>query len=741
MNIRYIKQSGLFHLSNNSISYIMKIMENRQLGQVYFGRRITGHPDFHHRDERMHRTISSYPFENDTSFSLEHILQEFPSYGTSDFRMPALEIQQENGSLITSFVYSHHQIYHGKPDLPHLPATYGNETDDVMTLEIHLKDTLIQAEAILYYSIFRDYAAIARSVNIINHGAKALNLTTVMSMCLDLPDSDYEMIHFSGAWAREREKTLRHLEPGIQSIGSLRRHSSHQHNPFFILKRPSTTEHNGDAFGFALLYSGNFLAQIEVDGHHTSRIMAGIHPAQFTWHLEPSESFQTPEAILCMTNDGLNSLSQNFHGLYRRHLIRGYWKERSSPILLNSWEAAYFNFTEESLLSMAKRAYACGVELFVLDDGWFGTRDNDKTSLGDWFPDIRKLPEGISGFSEKIHNIGLLFGLWIEPEMISKDSALFLQHPDWLIQTPGRTPCHGRNQYVLDFSRKEVRENIFRQIDSILSNSNIDYLKWDMNRSITDCFSALLPAYRQQEVFHRYILGVYELYERILQKYPKLLIESCSGGGGRFDPGMLYYAPQGWISDNTDAIDRLTIQYNTSMGYPLRSMGSHVSSSPNHQAGRTTPLETRANVAYFGTFGYELDFSKLSDEECGKIKEQILFMKKYQSLIHTGSFYRLLDPQGNNRMAAWMVVSKDGSQALVAYYRLLNEVNAPYHSLKLHGLSEKGLYRITPGNLTCYGDELMYAGFIISDNSCGRVFDNSIKTYDFYSRIFILERL
>ncbi len=741
MNIEYTEHAGLFHLSNNAVSYIIKLLENGQLGHVYFGRRLMGHPDFNHRNERMHRTISSYPFENDTSFSLEHILQEFPAYGTSDFRIPALEIQQENGSLITSFVYSRHRIYQGKPALPQLPATYGNEPDDVMTLEIHLEDELIQTEAVLYYSIFRNYAAIARSAKIINHGTQPLNLTAIMSMSLDLPDSDYEMVHFSGAWARERGKVLRHLAPGIQSVGSLRGHSSHQHNPFFILKRPFTTEHSGEALGISLLYSGNFLAQVEVDPHCTSRVMIGIHPAQFCWHLKPGEAFQTPEALLCITENGLNSLSQTFHGLYRNHLLRGYWKHRAKPILLNSWEAAYFNFTEASILSMAKTAYDCGIELFVLDDGWFGNRNNDKTSLGDWFPNYNKLPDGIRGLSKKIHEIGLLFGLWIEPEMISRESELFHKHPDWLIQTPGRTPCHGRNQYVLDFSREEVRENIFRQIDALLSNAEIDYLKWDMNRSITDCFSASLPSFRQQEVFHRYILGVYNLYEQLLDKYPRLLIESCSGGGGRFDPGMLYYAPQGWISDNTDAIDRLVIQYNTSMGYPLCCMGSHVSSSPNHQAGRATPLDTRANVAYFGTFGYELDFTKLTDLERKKNREQVVFMKKYQNLIHTGLFYRLLDPQENNRIAAWMTVSEDGTQALVAYYRMLNEVNAPYRTLKLCGLEEKKLYRITPGNLTCYGDELMYAGLIISDNSCGRVFDNSLKTYDFYSKIFILEQV
>lgn len=576
MNIVYHDNTKTFHLYNDSISYIMTIMRNGHLGQLYFGKRIRDKEDFSYFLETCERPMTSYLYENDRTFSLEHIRQEYPVFGTTDYRQPAVEVRQENGSRISEFRYKGHEITAGKPVLPGLPATYTETDEEAMTLTVTLEDAVTKVQAELLYTIFVRGGVLARSVRFHNGGTQTVRLDRAMSLCLDLPDREYVWQQLSGCWARECHIHTRNLEPGITAIGSMRGNSSHEHNPFLVLRRPHTDERQGEAIGFSLIYSGNFRIQAEVDAHDTLRVMAGIDPETFEWKLESGEIFQTPEAVMVYTDRGLNHMSQTFHKLYQRRLARGYWRDRVRPVLNNNWEATYFDFTESKLVEIAARAKACGVELFVLDDGWFGARSSDRAGLGDWKANRDRLPNGITGLAERIEAMGMRFGLWFEPEMTNKDSDFYRAHPDWILATPERSQSHGRYQYVLDFSRKEVVDAIYKQMADILREARISYIKWDMNRSITECYSAGWPADRQGEIYHRYILGVYDLYERLTTEFPQVLFESCSSGGGRFDPGMLYYAPQGWVSDDSDAIERLKIQYGTSLCYPIKIGRAHV---------------------------------------------------------------------------------------------------------------------------------------------------------------------
>ena len=741
MGIIFQENTGEFHLYNGQISYLMKILRNGQLGQLYFGKKIPPKEDYGYLLENRYRPASAYVFDNDYSFSLEHLKQEYPAYGTTDFRMPALEILQPNGSRITDFQYVSHKIYKGKPALKGLPATYTESEEEADTLELLLRDELLQIEMTLVYTIFRQENAIARSVRFENKGTAACQITRAMSLSLDLPDADYEWIQFSGAWGRERYVKTRVLQQGIQSVNSTRGGSGHFHNPFVMLKRPTADEFQGEVMGFSLVYSGNFLAQAEVDTYDVTRMMIGINPFGFSWRLEPEEEFQTPEAVMVYSAEGMNGMSQTFHRLYRTRLARGYWRDRERPVLINNWEATYFDFTEEKLLDIARTAKEDGVELFVLDDGWFGTRYGETSGLGDWTPNLKRLPDGIKGLSEKIEALGLKFGLWFEPEMVNKDSDLYRSHPDWIIQTPGRHASHGRKQYVLDFSRKEVVDHIYEMVAALLREAKISYIKWDMNRYITECFSQAYEANRQGEIFHRYILGVYELYDRLNREFPQILFESCASGGGRFDPGLLYYAPQCWTSDDSDALERQKIQYGTSYVYPISSMGAHVSITPNHQLNRITPLKTRGYVAAFGAFGYELDLARLTQEEREIVREQIRFVKKYRKLIHTGTFYRLLSPFEGN-FTAWMVVSQDRRQAIVAYFKTLNDVNREYRRLRLKGLDQSLIYHMSEegkGQREFYGSELMNIGIITTDASAGEIPQGEEPCCDFWSRMIILE--
>ena len=737
MSVFYHEKSQTFHLTNGRISYLMKVLPNGTLGQLYFGRAIRDRENFDHLLEFASRPMSSCVFEGNPCFSLEHCRQEYPSHGSTDFRRPAVELRQPNGSRITSFVYHSHTVAPGKPTLDGLPATYCEQDSEAETLTIRLRDELLNVSVYLNYTLFASHPALARSARIVNEGGLELHLTHAMSLSLDLPDREYELLHFSGAWGRERHLKVRRLEQGVQSVESLRGHSSHNHNPFVMLRRPGTDEDQGEVLGFSLVYSGNFLAQAEVDTWDTTRITLGINPFGFDWKLEPGEGFQTPEAVAVYSHQGMGAMSRTFHTLYRSRLARGEWRDRPRPILINNWEATYFNFDEDKLVSIAQAAKRDGVELFVLDDGWFGARRSDRAGLGDWIANPELLPQGIPGLAERIEALGMRFGLWFEPEMVNRDSDLYRAHPDWLLQTPGRTPSHGRNQFVLDFSRPEVVDRVHAMMADILSGAKVSYVKWDMNRSITEAYSAALPPDRQGEVFHRYILGVYDLYERLTSAFPHVLFESCASGGGRFDPGMLYYAPQAWTSDDSDAAERLKIQYGTSFCYPVVSMGAHVSAVPNHQVNRATPLSTRANVAYFGTFGYELDLNRLTSEEREQVRAQIAFMKEHRDVIQFGDFYRLLSPfQGN--YTAWMAVSPDRRTALVGWYKTLNEVNGPFRRLRLRGLDPALCYTVD-GTSAHYGDELMEVGLVTTDSSAGECRDGQRPSRDFDSHIFVLK--
>ena len=738
MSILYYENTKTFHLCNKEISYIMSVLPNGHMGQLYFGKRVAEREDYSYLYETASRPMTSYVFEGDRSLSLEHVRQEYGVYGTTDFRRPAIEVLQSNGSRICDFQYQGHKIRKGKPKLAGLPATYTESDEEAETLCVVLKDSLTGVKVELLYTIFAKGGILTRSAQVTNQGAEAVHLTTAMSLCMDLPDCDYEWLQFSGAWARERHLKVRKLEQGIQAVDSRRGNSSHEHNPFIVLKRPETCESQGEAIGFSLIYSGNFLAQAEVDTHDMTRVLMGIHPMGFDWKLEAEESFQTPEAVMVYSERGLNGMSQTFHRLYQKRLARGYWRDRVRPILNNNWEATYFDFTEDRLVEIAGKAKECGVELFVLDDGWFGERNNDHAGLGDWVANPRRLSKGITGLAERIEELGMKFGLWFEPEMVNKDSDLYRKHPDWILSTPGRNASQGRNQYVLDFSRKEVVDCIYEMMAKILGEAKVSYIKWDMNRSITECYSAALPPERQGEVFHRYILGVYNLYERLNMNFPQVLFESCASGGGRFDPGILYYAPQGWASDDSDAVERLKIQYGTSFCYPISSIGSHVSVTPNHQVFRNTPLHTRANVAYFGTFGYEMDLNKLTEEEQEMVKAQITFMKEHRRLLQFGTFYRLKSPFEGN-ITCWMVISEDQTEAIVGWYRTLSHVNMPYTRVKLQGLNPEFCYENQETGKKYFGDELMYIGLVTSDGMCGQVEENTGEYGDFDSRLYVFK--
>lgn len=742
MAIQFHEKAREFHLYNKEVSYIMEIMENGQIENLYYGKRIKDREDFSYLHEEISRPLTSVNVPEPGVLSMEYTKQEYPSYGTGDYRSPAFTVLQEDGSRISAFAYVGHNIFNGKKELKPLPATYTESDEEAQTLEIILYDDLIDTELVLSYTIYEAYPVITRNARFTQKGTEKIVLERALSMSVEFGNMDFEMVHLAGAWARERYVKTRKLEMGIQSIQNLHgTGSSAEHNPFLALKRLHTTESQGEVYGFSLVYSGNFLAQTEVTTFDLTRVTMGIHPEGFSWELNQGETFQTPEVVMVYSDQGLNKMSQVYHRLYRTRLMRGYWRDKARPILLNNWEATYFDFNEEKILNIAKKAKEVGVELFVLDDGWFGARNDDYRGLGDWYVNLEKLPDGISGLSRKIEALGLKFGLWVELEMVNKDSDLYRAHPDWIIGAPGRFESHGRHQHVLDFSRKEVVDYIYEMISKVLRESSISYIKWDMNRYMSEPYSRGASAAHQGMVMHKYILGVYDLYTRLTTEFPEILFESCASGGARFDPAMLYFAPQTWTSDDTDASERVKIQYGTSMVYPVVSMGSHVSAVPNHQLLRTTPLETRGNVAYFGTFGYELDLNLLSDEEIEIVKKQITFMKQYRDLIQVeGDFYRLLSPFAGND-AAWMVVSRDQTEAIAGFYQRLNKINASWLHLRLQGLNEDSLYEVSRNVLgetksyQAYGSELMYAGIPIDREELNE------KGGDFASLLYVLKKI
>ena len=625
-------------------------------------------------------------------------------------------VRTAGGHSGVSLSYVSHRIYDGKEELAGLPATFGT-TDTCRTLELTCEDKLLGLQVILSYSIFADNDAIARSVRVVNGGKEALYLTKVLSACIDMDNEEYEMITLPGSWARERIIQTRPVLKGKQGVSSVRGESSHQEHPFMAWKRKTTTEEAGDIYAMNFVYSGNFMAQIEGNQFGSMRALMGIHPQDFCWKLEPGDAFQAPEVICVYSAEGIGGMSRTFHDLYRRHLIRGEYKDKKRPILINNWEATYFDFDTDKLLAIAREASALGIEMLVMDDGWFGCRNDDNSSLGDWKVNEEKLKGGLKYLVDEVNKLGMKFGIWLEPEMISPDSNLYREHPDWAFAIPGRTGSLSRNQYVLDLTRQEVRDCVYDMIASVLRSANIEYVKWDMNRQLSDMGSSGLPADRQGELFHRQVLAVYELQDRLTREFPHLLLENCSGGGARFDPGMLYYSPQIWCSDDTDAVERLSIQAGTAMVYPLSTMGAHVADCPNHTVGRNTPFETRGYVALAGTFGYELDVTKIPEADRAMIPAQTAMYHKYNDLVREGDYYRIAHYAENHYYDCYEVVAKDKSEALVTYVQVLNRPSHHSRRIRIPGLDLTAVYVIENAQdwpeirQTEYrGDALQFAG-------------------------------
>jgi alpha-galactosidase len=740
MPIEWNQESREFHLRNDRVSYVVRVLENGWLGNLYFGTRLT--------EGRSYAHLVPGEFLGFANRVGEPVPLEYPSGGSGDFRIPALEIELPDGSGVLDLRYASHRILPGKPAIPGLPSTYVEVGGEAETLEVTLTDAVAQIEVRLLYTIFRDRPVVIRGARIVNTGTAPVIVRGAMSASLDLPDSGWQLITLSGDWGRERHVKRHAIRPGRQSVSSLRGASSAQHNPFVALARPSTTEEAGEAIGVSLAYSGNFLAEVEVESFGTARVRAGINPEGFSWLLEPGAEFATPEAILAFSAGGLGELSDAYHRLFRERMARGSWRDKPRPIVINNWEATYFDFDEPKLLAIDTAAKDMGIEMFALDDGWFGRRDDDSSSLGDWKVNTSKLPGGLDSVARKVEALGMRFGIWIEPEMVSRRSDLFTEHPDWTIGIPSRPRTESRNQYVLDMSRPEVVDYLFDALSAILGSAPISYVKWDMNRNITEPFSPTLPAWRQGEFFHRYILGVYSLYDRLTKAFPGILFESCASGGARFDAGMLAFAPQAWTSDDTDAIERLKIQWGTSMAYPLSSMAAHVSAVPNHQVGRLTPLATRAAVAIFGVFGYELDPTVLSADESAEVAAQVAFYKQWRELFQRGRFHRLISPfEGDRDEAAWMTVADDARSAVVACYRILNRPNSGPERLRLRGLDAAASYRVSiwpaaagdddavPSPIVLGGDVLMAAGLVMEGAR------ESATQGDFRARLYVLESI
>lgn len=713
MAIVYDASSKTFNLSTSKTSYVLKVLDSNHVAHVYWGKKIKAkNLDYVLRSKNWGSFLTNT--DNIDDFMLEMTPQEYPGYGSTDLRTPAVELQFSDGTSATDFRYESHNIYAGKNKLNNLPATYVEDENEAMTLELTLVDSLKNVKLILSYSVFEEFDAITRSVKIINESNEDVNINRVLSANVDFRDSDYELLQLSGAWARERHIIRKEIRSGSQSIESRRGSSSHAQNPFMALVRKDTTEQHGEVYGFSLIYSGNFLANVEVDMYENARAQIGINPFDFTWLLKSKEEFTAPEAVLVYSNEGLTGMSHIYNCLYGKRLCKGKYRDEVRPILINNWEATYFDFNETKIKEIAREATNLGMELFVLDDGWFGKRDDDNSSLGDWFVNEEKLKGGLNKLATEINEMGLQFGLWFEPEMVSPISELYKEHPDWCIHIPGRNRSEARRQLILDYSREDVCNYIIEKISEVLSSAPISYVKWDMNRNMSEIGSAKLPANRQREVAHRYILGLYKVLEEITTRFPDVLFESCSGGGGRFDPGMLYYMPQTWTSDNTDAIERLKIQFGTSMVYPNASIGCHVSAVPNHQVDRITPIETRGVVAMSGNFGYELDITKLPESEKEIIKEQVKLYKEIRETIQFGKCYRLSSPFENNDVA-WMFISKDCEEIIVSFVRTLAKPNSKFISLKLVGLDESLKYEILGENIIVGGDELMNIGLNVPE--------------------------
>jgi alpha-galactosidase len=698
MSIIFTEETKTFTLHTVNTTYQMKVDQFGFLMHLYYGRRTESEMDY--LLTYADRGFSGNPYESglDRTYSLDFLPQEIPSYGTGDYRSPAFVIENKDGSLGSDLRYVRHEIKKGKYGLKGLPAVYADDTE-AETLEIYMEDPVTNLEVKLLYGVIHDIDIITRSAVITNAGDGRIYLEKAQAACLDFVCGEYDLITFYGRHAMERNYQRTPIVHGVTSIGSRRGTSSHQYNPMMIIADRQASEDHGSCYAMSFVYSGGFKGEVEKDQFNQTRVLLGLAEELFSYPLEPGEDFFVPEVVYTYSDSGITQLSQNLHHCFRTHLCRGKYRDAARPILLNSWEASYFDFNGESLYQLAKEAADLGVEMLVMDDGWFGKRDNDDSGLGDWYVNERKIGESLKDLVDKVNSLGLKFGIWFEPEAVNEDSDLFRAHPDWALTIPGRAPVRARNQLVLDFSRPEVVDFVFDQVSKILDQANIEYIKWDMNRSLCDCFSRNTED--QGRIMHDYVLGLYDFLERLVTRYPNLLLEGCSGGGGRFDAGMLYYTPQIWCSDNTDAIDRIKIQYGTSFGYPVSTVGSHVSAVPNHQTGRITPFNTRTTVAMAGVFGYELDPKKLSDEDKRMVREGIALYKKHAALIQNGDYYRLTNPF-ESEVGAWEIVAHDKSEALVSAVMLEVHGNMTVNYLKIKGLTPDAYYRID-------GSERLYA--------------------------------
>lgn len=711
MAIIYDEEKQVFGLQTPHATYMMGLADGKYLGHIHFGKKIESLDGAYLLRTEEAPYVPSKNKREKCSF-LDSFPMEYSFGGVGDYRESCVEVRSTKGHLGCEFVYQSHEIKAGKPKLLGLPATFGTP-DSCETLEITMVDEVLKVKMLLSYSIFTDLDVVARSVQFQNIGEEPVYLEKVYSACLDMDDREFEMLSLHGSWARERQIERRALGHGKQMVSSIRGESSHQEHPFLALLTPGTNQESGEVYGMHFVYSGNFLGQAELTQFDTVRMTMGIHPYNFRWKLNLGEEFTAPEVVLVYSDKGLGGMTRTLHDLYRNHLIRSPYLHKKRPVLINNWEATYFDFDTDKLLAIAREAKECGIEMLVMDDGWFGKRNADNCSLGDWQVNREKLPGGLADLVEQVKDIGLSFGIWFEPEMISPDSELYRTHPDYAIQIPGREASESRQQYVLDLSRQEIVDCVYGMLAAVLRSADISYVKWDMNRQLSDMGSFALEHDRQGELFHRYVLGVYQLQERLVTEFPKLLLENCSGGGARFDPGMLYYSPQIWCSDDTDAVERLRIQEGTALLYPLSSIGAHVSDCPNHTVGRGTPFETRGHVALAGTFGYELDITKIPQEERLAITEQIKLYHKYNDMVREGDYYRIASFRENHTHDCWQVVKKDKREALVTYVQVMGEAN--YHSRRifLQGLLPEARYCLEETGQEYTGEMLMHGGFLI----------------------------
>lgn len=710
----FLEEEKIFKLDTRNTTYVIAVVDDEQfLGHVYYGKKLKEV----HLDGllRIHENpfVPSRNNRDRVSF-LDSFPMECPAHGLGDYRESCINIRTEKGNVGLALSYVSHKITEGKDGLEGLPASFG-KAGECETLKILCEDKVTGLQVILQYGIFDEADVITRSVKVVNTGKEDLYLTKVYSACLDMDNKDFEAISLHGSWARERQIETVPVSHGKYSVESIRGESSHQDHPFLALKTKNADQENGEVYAMHFVYSGNFKAQVQSDQFDQVRMTMGIHPEDFTWKLKEGESFQAPETVLVYSAQGLGQMTRIFHDFYRNHLIRSEYKNQKRPILINNWEATYFDFDTDKLIAIAKQASALGIEMLVMDDGWFGNRCDDNRALGDWFVNEEKLKGGLKYLVDEVNKLGMKFGIWFEPEMISPDSDLYRAHPDYAIAIPGREPSLCRNQYVLDLTRKEVRDYAYECVAKILRSANIEYVKWDMNRQLSDIGSLELPADQMGELYHRYVLAVYEMQERMMTEFPHLLLENCSGGGARFDPGMLYYSPQIWCSDDTDAIERLKIQEGTALIYPLSTMGAHVSDCPNHTVGRVTPFETRGYVALAGTFGYELDVTKIPESDREQIPAQVAMYHKYNDLVREGDYYRIASYAENHYFDCYGVVSKDKKEALYTYVQVLNRPN--YHSRRIYlkGLAAEKYYAIEGEDGTWSGEQLMNAGLLVQN--------------------------